>query len=130
MRGTVYLDLPTIRALPSRTFTAYDPWLDRQRTRTGVHLAALLDALDLGVGADELLLRATNHYEVSVSLEQVREYDYLLAYEEDGVLYREQPLEFNKGPLAIAINYDRFPDLDVEVMKFHEVWWIDEIVVR
>lgn len=130
IRGDVYLDMQTVVSLPSRTFTSYDPWLDEERSFTGVHLASLFDALDLGAAASDVVVRAFNGYEVSVPLATVREYDYLLCYRENGLLYEELPDAENKGPLAIGIDFNAMSAVDREVYKFHSVWWVDEIELR
>lgn len=130
IRGDVCLDLQTIMSLPSRTFTSHDPWLEEERSFTGVHLASLFDALDFGTAATDVVIHAFNGYEVVVPLATVREYDYLLCYQENGRLYEELPDAENKGPLAIGIDYSAMAAVDREVYKFHSVWWVDEIELR
>ncbi len=36
----------------------------------------------------------------------------------------------NRGVIIIAINFDEYEDLDVELYKFHLVWQIKDIIVR
>lgn len=128
--GDVYFDLETVLSLPSRTFTSYDPWLDEERSFTGVSLPSLFDALDMGAAAHEVVIRASNDYEVVVPLSMVKEYDYILCYRENGRLYEELPDAENKGPLSIGIDFNLMGSVDREVFKFHSVWWVDEIELR
>ena len=125
----VYLDLETIVGLPTTTFTSFDPWTELTIEFTGVTLFDLLAALELDSEASSIIVHAVDDYEVAIDLAHLAAYEYLLCYQEDGLLHADYTNERDKGPFSIAIDFDKFNGIDVERAKYDSVWWIDEITV-
>ena len=124
---TALLDLTTIRQLPSVTFETYDPWDEKRERFTGVPVYKLLRSLDMVEGADHIIVIAENGYEAQIKISDLKRYEYILAYMIDGITLGESEELIKKGNLIIAINFDKYPDMAVEIYKYHLVWQVAEI---
>jgi hypothetical protein len=130
LEGTVSLDLETIMSFPQTTFSSVEPWDNTIHEFAGVALFPLLKRIGTAESATKIDVIAANDYNVTISLEDIDKYEYMLAYEIDKQLFQENPDFKNRGVIIIAINFDEYEDLDVEVYKFHLVWQIKDIIVR
>ena len=128
--GVRYLDLATIMALPSVTFSSVDPWDAKQHSFTGVPLNTLLASLGIEKSATSLVLTARNNYRIPIKREDYEEYGYILAYMIDGRLFSEDPSTSMRGPLFIAIDFSRHKTLSMDVYKHQLVWQLSEILVQ
>ena len=129
--GAVTLGLPTLRAFPSVTFSARDPWDGAEHRYRGVLLAPLLDRLGMDKEAEYLDIVAANDYRVPILTADLRANGYLLAYEMDG----RPPLAGDessrrRGQLQIVVDWSAHPELEVEVYKSQLVWQVIRIEVR
>ena len=125
-----YLDMETIRALPQRTFTTYDPWDKKTQKYTGVEIYDLLNYLRLEKSATYIEVIAANDYRIPIMIEDLEKYDYILSYMVNGTLYPENKAYKRKGSLAVAINFDGNKDLDIEVYKHQLAWQVVMIIVK
>jgi len=128
--GRILLDLATIKSLPATSFKTYDPWDAKRESYTGVDLYDLLRALDVLDGADHLRVVGANGYEVPITVRDLREHEYILAYMVDGKNLGESEELVKKGNLIIAINFDRDTDLSVAIYKNQLVWQVVEILIE
>jgi len=128
--GSASLDLATIQAFPHVTFTSLDPWVGSPHEFTGVLLLPLLQRLGMATSASVVEVAAANAYKASIRVADMKDHPYLLAYRMDGKLMRDAPEMRKRGALMIALDFDRRPDLDVEVYKHQLVWQVVTIEVR
>lgn len=125
------LDLPQLEQFRTVSFSSYDPWLESTREFTGVYLYELL----MYAGTEEndevtVTVRARNEYEVTIGLDAVKKYGYLLSYMENGTRYVDMGVTpDNKGPLALAADIDDLDDAERETVATHLVWWVKEIII-
>ena len=126
----VLLDLATIMQFPKISFTTFDPWDEKDQKYTGVSLISLLEYLQMDESADHIEVIAMNDYQVPIRVEDLRKYEYVLAYEIDGVLLKDSASMQKKGVLMIELNFDKHKDIDVEIYKSHLVWQAGTIIVK
>jgi len=126
----VQFDMKTIEMLPRMSFTTYDPWDSQDRLYEGVRLSDLLRFLEIDSSAKEVEVHARNDYQTVFSVEDLDRIGYLLAYRMDGEYFNKFDDKRNKGPLAIAIDFNTKKEIDVNIYKHNMVWWIDVIRVR
>ncbi|MBN1524537.1 MAG: hypothetical protein JW904_08645 [Spirochaetales bacterium] len=126
----VLFDLPTIMAFPQTSFTGNDPWDHTAHKFTGVQLFPLLKRIGIQNTATRVEVIAANNYRITIGLEDMQRYNYLLSYSMDNVLLQGNPDLKKRGSLMIAINFDKYKNLDTELYKNHLVWQVKTIIVR
>jgi hypothetical protein len=112
------------------SFDVRDAWKGVQSTYTGTSLHDLLQFLEVEDSASILDVIASNGYKVSIRIEDVNRYEYILSYKLNNRLYQDYEEDRNRGPLAIAINFEKYPELDYEIYKHQLVWYVKTILVR
>ena len=127
---TVYLDLETITSFPKTSFTSYDPWDKKEYTYTGVSIIEMLEYLNVSPSAVKIEVQAENDYMAPIGVEDLKRYEYILAYELDGALLGTEESLTKKGKLMVAINFEKHHDIDVEVYKNQLVWQVNHIFVE
>ena len=125
-----YFDLATIKKLKPVSFQTGNHWSGTKETFTGVLLYDLLIHLGMEASASLVEIVATNDYRVTVKINELERYDYLLSYAIDHKDYGDHEPSRNKGPFAIAINFDKHPQLDWDIYKHHLVWFVETIIVK
>lgn len=122
--------LKTILQLPAVTFEVTHPVSGKKNTYTGVSLSELLTHLGVSSDAEYVVIEAANNYKAAVKINDIQRYDYLLSYKKNEKLYDELPPEQNRGPLAIAINFDKHPELEYDIYKHQLVWFVESLTVK
>lgn len=125
----VYLDMAAIRKLPAVRFSTYDPWDKRQRTYTGPLITDVLALAGAGPASTEIDVIASNDYEISINISDMAKIGHILSYQMDGLVYAKHNKPGNKGPLAVAINFDE-NDIEMEIFKHQLAWLVKKIVIR
>ena len=130
-REPVRLDLDTVMAFPSVTFTSADPWdAARSHEWKGVLLLPLLRRLGMERDAKAVEVTAANGYSVVIRTEDLERRRHILAYRMDGRLMGEEAAVHKRGQLQIAIDFDGQPDLDANVYKHQLVWQVRTVRAR
>ena len=123
-------DLKTIEKFPKVSFKTWDPWDKQERRYEGARLVDVLRFLEIDSSAKQVVVHASNDYQAVLPVEDLDRIGYILAYRMDGKYFSELGDKNNKGPLAIAIDFDSNKSIDIEIYKQNLVWWIDVIRVR
>jgi len=123
-------DLDTLMKLKSAYFETTNHWTGQKEKFTGVSFISLLQFLGLDASASNVEVIATNSYRITIKISDLKKYDYLLSYKLNDKLYSEHDPKNDKGPIAVAINFDRHPELNREVYKHHLVWFVETIIVQ
>ena len=125
-----YFDLKTFMQLKARSFNTKNHWTGESNKFTGVSFIGLLELLGLESTASYVDVIASNDYRISIKISDLKKYDYLLAYKLNNKLYSEHDPKDDKGPIAIAINFEKHPELDWEIYKHQLVWFVETIIVK
>lgn len=118
-----------IRALPAVTIETFDPWDNIKRTYTGCALLSLIEEIDSKRTFDLVEIVAKNDYKASLTKDELKRHNYILSYDMDGTDYSNYTDE-DKGPLAIAVDYDQVPEAEKLKIKNQLVWWISKIIIK
>ena len=125
-----YLDLKSIMALPSVSFSSVDPWDGKVHSFTGVPLAALLASLGIDSSATGLVSNGQEQLQHPIKRKDYEEYGYLLAYMIDGRLFSEDSSTIKRGPWpspSISPRTRLFRWIYTSTILF---WQITEILVQ
>ncbi len=127
---TVYFDLDTLMQLKPHSFKYKSHWTGKIKEYTGVSFISLLELLGLDKSASSVEVIASNNYKILIKISDLKRYDYLLAYKLNNKLYSDHDPKDNKGPISIAINFDKHSELDWEIYKHQLVWFVETIIVK
>jgi hypothetical protein len=125
-----HLDLDIIKAMKPFSFETANHWTGEKEKFTGILLIDLLACLGLAESATQVDVIATNDYRVTIKISDLQRYEYLLSYARNGKDYAELMPSENKGPLAIAIDFNKHSQLDRDIYKHHLVWFVETIIVK
>ncbi len=123
-------DLKTLERFPKKSFVTYDPWDDQERKYEGLLLSDLLRFLEIDSSATRIEVHARNDYKAVIGVKDLDRIGYLLAYRMDDKYFHELDGKLDKGPLAVAIDFNTHKDIDIAVYKQNQVWWIDIITIK
>lgn len=126
----VYFDLDTIMQLKPHSFKHKSHWTGKTSEYTGVSFIVLLELLGLDESASYAEVIASNNYKISIKISDLKKYDYLLTYKLNNKLYSDHDPKDDKGPISIAINFDKHPELDWEIYKHQLVWFVERIIIK
>jgi len=124
------LNLNDLLGLPQTSFSVTSRRTDKQDTYQGVGLRDLLAYVTEDTANMTVNVVAANDYKALISIEDIQRYEYLLSYKKNGLFYEDLELSENKGPLAIAINFDNHPQMEWEIYKHQLVWFVKEIIIQ
>ncbi len=127
---TMEFNLDELMRLPQTEFKVTSRRTHKQDVYQGVSLIDLLDSTTIANTVSVVEVIAENDYRALIKIEDIKRYEYLLAYKKNGLFYWDLELSENKGPLAIAINFDKYPQMDWEIYKHQLVWFVKEIIVK
>lgn len=123
-------NLNDLMGLPQTSFSVTSRRTNKQDTYRGVGLRDLLDHVTDDTDNTTVKVVADNDYNALISIEDIQRYEYLLSYKKNGLFYWDLELSENKGPLAIAINFDNYPQMEWEIYKHQLVWFVKEIIIQ
>ena len=117
-------DMAMLEALPKSIIRTENPWELAEAAYEGVLLRELLDYLK--ATGTVLSIRALNDYHADLSVDDVNQYDVILAYKRNGqyIPVRE------KGPLFVIFPFSDIPSLQTEKRFAQSVWQVKEIIVK
>ena len=121
--GTAQLDLDLLQTFTRKTITTVTPWTDGLVTFEGALLKDVLEAL--GAKGQTLKATAINDYSVDIPLEDIRNYNVIIAYKKNGALMSVR----DKGPLWIIYPWDKHPELKTEAYHARSIWQLNRIFV-
>lgn len=117
-------DLAQLQALPATTIRTMTPWSDGESTFVGVRVRDLIDRLG-GTGAT-VVANAIDDYQASIPMEDVRDYDVIVAYAMNG-----KPLpRDDKGPLWLIYPFSRHFSLQKDLYFSRSVWQLNRLTVH
>lgn len=106
-------DYAMLAALPAVTIQPTLEYDGKPHTLRGPRLSEILKAAGVSGSQLRILIQAIDGYAVAVPLEQVRQYDFIIALERDGT-----PLPLGGlGPLWAVYDADRIPELADKPLK-------------
>ncbi|HHQ4567205.1 TPA: molybdopterin-binding oxidoreductase [Aeromonas hydrophila] len=122
--GVVSFDLAMLKALPQHEIVTSNPWVDKPHKYVGPKLADVLAA----VGADgkAITLTALNSFQIRINWDKVRQYDPILAWQDDGLTMRVR----NKGPLWFILPLDQYPELKRSEFTDMMIWQLNAIDIQ
>ena len=129
-RSPALFSLEALMQRPPVTIVQKSTLTGKTNRYTGASMIDVLTSLNLQPNASVVEVIAANDYKATIKLSDLKRYTYVLSYKMDGKLYKDQPLRFNKGPLAIAIDFINHPELDFDIYKHQQVWFVKTIIVR
>jgi hypothetical protein len=127
--GPLALNLDTIMSFPETSFTSIDPWDNIEHQFTGVLIYPILKRSGISDTAEEVDISAENDYKATITLDDIKNYEYILAYKMDGEILHNNPAFRARGSIMIAVNFNKYQELDTEVYKFHLVWQVKDIYI-
>jgi hypothetical protein len=117
-------DLAALKALPVTRITTMTPWTEGESVYEGVKIRDLLARV--GAQGNTLLADAVDDYQVRIPIEDVQDYDVIIAYAVDG-----KPLpEDDKGPLWIIYPYSEHSVLQKDLYFSRSVWQLKRLTVQ
>jgi hypothetical protein len=123
-------DLKTMQSFSADTFEIYDPWDKERQEYKGPRIIDILEFLELDDAAKEIEVVARNNYKIVIHIDDLKRYGHIFSYSMNGKLYSEYEGKKNKGPLAIAIDFEGHPEMDMEIYKHQLVWLVETVTVK
>lgn len=112
----VWLDLDTLKSLPSITYETISPWNQGVQSFTGVQLSTLFEAVGANPASFDAI--AMDNYRVTLNDSDIAGYPVIVAYLQNG-----EPISIRKrGPLRIVFPNSRHPELQTTRNKKLTVW--------
>jgi hypothetical protein len=119
------MDDAMLRALPQVSYLVADPWMG-DNTYGGVLLSTILEYVGFPLGAEEVVLVASDEKEFPVKIADALAYPILLVMDDaDGAL-----LESLGGPVKVAYPYNAYPGLEEIYPPEQWAWWIVELRIE
>jgi hypothetical protein len=117
-------DLAALRAMPVTRIITMTPWTDGENRYEGVRIRDLL--VKLGADGTKVLADAVDDYQVEIPMEDIRDYDVIIAYAMNGA-----PLPVNnKGPLWVIYPYSERSSLQKDIYFSRSVWQLNRLTVQ
>jgi len=114
-------DRAMLMALSPLTVCTRTPWHREPGCFTGPLMREVLSAA--GVRGEHILVEALNEYRAEIPVEDLRDYDVILALSRNG-----EPMPIREfGPLFVLYPFDDHPELHTEAVRFRSVWHVAEI---
>jgi len=123
-------NLCMLKRMKPTSFQIDNHWTGVSQKYTGVAFIDLLRQLGLDESASTATVVAANDYRIAIKLSDLKRYEYVLSYALDDKDYAEHEPSNNKGPIAVAINFGKHPELDWDVYKHQLVWFVTTIIVE
>ncbi|MGU5660971.1 molybdopterin-binding oxidoreductase [Aeromonas sanarellii] len=122
--GEVLLDMAMIQALPQHEIVTSNPWVDKPHKYVGPRLADVLTAVK--ANGKSITLTALNSFQIRINWDKVRQYDPILAWQDDGVTMRVR----DKGPLWFILPLDQHPELKRSEFTDMMIWQLSAIDIQ
>ena len=122
--GEVAFDMAMIQALPQHEIVTSNPWVDKPHKYVGPKLADVLTAVK--ANGKSITLTALNSFQIRINRDKVRQYDPILAWQDDGVTMRVR----DKGPLWFILPLDQHPELKRSEFTDMMIWQLSAIDIQ
>ncbi|MCH7371425.1 MULTISPECIES: molybdopterin-binding oxidoreductase [Aeromonas] len=122
--GEVAFDLTMLQALPQHEIVTSNPWVDKPHKYVGPKLADLMTAV--GAEGKSITLTALNSFQIRVNWDKVKQYDPILAWQDDGMTMRVR----DKGPLWFILPLDKHPELKRSEFTDMMIWQLSSIDIQ
>ncbi|MFC5706719.1 molybdopterin-binding oxidoreductase [Aeromonas eucrenophila] len=122
--GEVAFDIAMIQALPQHEIVTSNPWVDKPHKYVGPKLADLMTAV--GAEGKSITLTALNSFQIRVNWDKVKQYDPILAWQDDGMTMRVR----DKGPLWFILPLDKYPELKRSEFTDMMIWQLSSIDIQ
>ena len=122
--GEVAFDMAMIQALPQHEIVTSNPWVDKPHKYVGPKLADVLTAVK--ANGKSITLTALNSFQIRINWDKVRQYDPILAWQDDGVTMRVR----DKGPLWFILPLDQHPELKRSEFTDMMIWQLSAIDIQ
>ena len=122
--GEVSFDLAMIQALPQHEIVTGNPWVDKPHKYVGPKLADVLTAV--GGTGKIITLTALNSFQIRISWDKVKQFDPILAWQDDGATMRVR----DKGPLWLILPLDQYPELKRSEFTDMMIWQLSSIDIQ
>ena len=120
----VAFDLAMIQALPQHEILTSNPWVDKPHKYVGPKLADVMTAV--GAKGKSITLTALNSFQIRVNWDKVKQYDPILAWQDDGMTMRVR----DKGPLWFILPLDQHPEIRRSEFTDMMIWQLTSIDIQ
>jgi hypothetical protein len=122
--GRADFDMDMLAALPQRQVVTHTPWHQGEQTFTGPLLRDVL--AEAGADGTRLVAVALNNYRCEIPVEDIRQFDVVLAR-----LHNGEPMRVrDKGPLFVVYPFDGDPRLRSERYYARSAWQLRSLIVQ
>lgn len=123
--GVFAMDDAMLRALPMVEYFVTDPWMGGS-TYGGVLVSTLIEYVGFPLGAEQVVLVASDEKEFAIKIADALTYPILLVLDGDG----EALVESLGGPVKVAYPYEAYPSLEEAYPPENWAWWIVEVRIE
>ena len=122
--GEVLFDMAMIQALPQHEVVTSNPWVDKPHKYVGPKLADVLT--EVKANGKSITLTALNSFQIRINWDKVKQYDPILAWQDDGMTMRVR----DKGPVWFMLPLDQYPELKRSEYTDMMIWQLDLIDIQ
>lgn len=123
--GSFTMDEAMLRALPQVKYFVVDPWMG-DNTYGGVLLSTLLEYVGFPLGAEQVVLVASDEKEFAIKIADALTYPILLVMDDaDGPL-----ISALGGPIKVAYPYDAYPGVEALYPPELWAWYVIELRIE
>jgi len=122
--GEVLFDMAMIQALPQHEVVTSNPWVDKPHKYVGPKLADVLT--EVKANGKSITLTALNSFQIRINWDKVKQYDPILAWQDDGMTMRVR----DKGPLWFILPLDQQPELRRSEFTDMMIWQLSAIDIQ
>ena len=122
--GEVLFDMAMIQALPQHEVVTSNPWVDKPHKYVGPKLADVLT--EVKANGKSITLTALNSFQIRINWDKVKQYDPILAWQDDGMTMRVR----DKGPLWFILPLDQHPELRRSEFTDMMIWQLSAIDIQ
>ncbi|MBD1557106.1 molybdopterin-dependent oxidoreductase [Vibrio sp. S9_S30] len=115
--------LEKIKSFPQFLITTNTPWTNEAHSYKGPKLEDILT--DAKAKGSWLTLKALDKYQVTVDFERIRQFNPILAWEDNG---KEMSVR-GKGPLWVILPKDHYKELQSQIFNDYMVWQLINVEV-
>ncbi|MDK3163309.1 molybdopterin-binding oxidoreductase [Aeromonas caviae] len=122
--GEVLFDMAMIQALPQHEVVTSNPWVDKPHKYVGPKLADVLT--EVKANGKSITLTALNSFQIRINWDKVKQYDPILAWQDDGMTMRVRDM----GPLWFILPLDQHPELRRSEFTDMMIWQLSAIDIQ
>ncbi len=123
--GTFAFDEAMLRALPAIEYFVVDPWMG-DATYGGVLLSTVLEYVGFPLGADKVVLVASDAKEFEIRIADLLVYPIILVLDVDG----DALIESLGGPVKVAYPYTAYPAIEEVYPPENWAWYVIEVRIE